>query len=65
MTDKVLIHSSSRTTSSSLVLIHHGILGQKWGQKNGPPYPLKGGSIGVGIKGVSNYNDYKKYIDSL
>lgn len=21
-------------------LIHHGILGQKWGQKNGPPYPL-------------------------
>lgn len=22
------------------VLIHHGILGQKWGDKNGPPYPL-------------------------
>ena len=22
------------------VLAHHGILGQKWGQKNGPPYPL-------------------------
>lgn len=22
------------------VLIHHGILGQKWGKKNGPPYPL-------------------------
>lgn len=22
---------------------HHGILGQKWGDKNGPPYPLKGG----------------------
>lgn len=21
-------------------LKHHGILGQKWGQKNGPPYPL-------------------------
>lgn len=21
-------------------LSHHGILGQKWGQKNGPPYPL-------------------------
>lgn len=21
-------------------LIHHGILGQKWGKKNGPPYPL-------------------------
>ena len=22
------------------ILIHHGIPGQKWGQKNGPPYPL-------------------------
>lgn len=25
------------------ILAHHGILGQKWGKKNGPPYPLKGG----------------------
>lgn len=24
-------------------LKHHGILGQKWGVMNGPPYPLKGG----------------------
>ena len=22
-------------------LMHHGIKGQKWGEKNGPPYPLK------------------------
>lgn len=22
---------------------HHGILGQKWGKKNGPPYPLDAG----------------------
>lgn len=21
-------------------LVHHGILGQKWGSRNGPPYPL-------------------------
>jgi len=25
-------------------LKHHGILGQKWGVRNGPPYPLGGGS---------------------
>lgn len=24
-------------------LAHHGILGQKWGERNGPPYPLSGG----------------------
>lgn len=23
-------------------LVHHGIRGQKWGKRNGPPYPLKG-----------------------
>ena len=26
---------------NSEVLLHHGIKGQKWGEKNGPPYPLK------------------------
>ena len=25
-------------------LAHHGILGQRWGTRNGPPYPLGGGS---------------------
>ena len=24
-------------------LYHHGILGQRWGTRNGPPYPLSGG----------------------
>lgn len=27
----------------SKTLKHHGILGQKWGDRNGPPYPLSGG----------------------
>lgn len=26
----------------SMCLSHHGILGQKWGKQNGPPYPLNG-----------------------
>lgn len=29
-----------RNDFSSNYLAHHGILGQKWGRKNGPPYPL-------------------------
>lgn len=42
-------------------LYHHGILGQKWGVKNGPPYPLKGSVIQnghwhVSKKGERNYN---------
>lgn len=26
-------------------LVHHGIKGQEWGVRNGPPYPLKGSAI--------------------
>lgn len=29
-----------RPTVSSDELYHHGIRGQKWGKRNGPPYPL-------------------------
>lgn len=29
-----------RNDFESNYLMHHGILGQKWGHKNGPPYPL-------------------------
>lgn len=29
-----------RNDFSSNYLMHHGILGMKWGQQNGPPYPL-------------------------
>ena len=26
--------------SYSLELYHHGIRGQRWGRRNGPPYPI-------------------------
>lgn len=32
--------------SQRLDIYHHGILGQKWGKKNGPPYPLQRGTHG-------------------
>lgn len=31
-----LLHSALEEDA----LQHHGVLGMKWGQKNGPPYPL-------------------------
>ena len=36
--------------TSSNNLAHHGILGQKWGKRNGPPYPLRAGDRSVAEK---------------
>lgn len=36
-------------------LYHYGIRGQKWGQRHGPPYPLKGGDY----SGSERYYKYK------
>lgn len=53
-------------------LKHHGILNQKWGVRNGPPYPLKGGDYSPSEKkaisdkrksGNSIYN--KKHFDEV
>lgn len=32
-----------KPTASSDELYHHGIMGQRWGDRNGPPYPLGSG----------------------
>lgn len=42
-----------RDTSNELY--HHGILGQKWGDRNGPPYPL-----GSGKHSISERSDISK-----
>lgn len=33
-----------------MFLAHHGIMGQKWGKKNGPPYPLDSSQKSVAEK---------------
>lgn len=30
----------STQEKESIVLVHHGVEGQKWGVRNGPPYPI-------------------------
>lgn len=51
-----------------IYLAHHGIKGQKWGIRNGPPYPLKGGSYSRGSVGrsgaISRKRRLKKHVDS-
>lgn len=55
------------------VLMHHGIEGQKWGVKHGPPYPLdrktsskikKSGKVTVNIKTLSD-DDLRRIISRL
>lgn len=39
---KSMGHSAMMADVGKDYLEHHGILGQKWGKRNGPPYPLDG-----------------------
>ena len=55
---------------AELYLSHHGILGQKWGQRNGPPYPLSGGDYSpserkaiTGKRKIGNSIYNKKHFD--
>lgn len=42
-------------------LMHHGILGQKWGKKNGPPYPLDDKTKSIAYRGGYDAEGNKKY----
>ena len=44
-----------------IYLMHHGIMGQKWGVRNGPPYPLGGGSYSVTEQNAIKEERKKKY----
>lgn len=45
--------------SNSDYLAHHGILGQKWGKGNGPPYPLSAGAHSSAEKRLKSKNEGK------
>ena len=42
-------------------LSHHGIEGQKWGVRNGPPYPLGSGDHSAAEKRAMNKDNKKNY----
>lgn len=45
---------------AELELYHHGIAGQKWGKRNGPPYPLSAGAHSASEKKAG----WKKSLDN-
>lgn len=70
LTKKDLKHDSVSKVEEYLE--HHGILGQKWGVKHGPPYPLdkktskkvSSGKVTINVKDLSD-DDLKKIVQRL
>lgn len=65
-------NSEQQISKINEYLEHHGILGQKWGVKHGPPYPLDsktakrvaGQKVTVNIRDLSD-EDLKKIVQRL
>lgn len=49
-----------RNDFESNYLMHHGILGMKWGKKNGPPYPLGESQKSVSEKAMESKTEKHK-----
>ena len=46
-----------------LYIEHHGIQGQKWGVRNGPPYPLRGGDYSYSEKQAIKRNKKVEWLN--
>lgn len=61
--NKRLIQKGKKWLQEYFRLSHHGVKGQKWGVKNGPPYPIKRSGNSMFVKS-SVRNEVKKALES-
>lgn len=48
-----------------MYLFHHGVRGQRWGERNGPPYPIQDKILrkGTRLNSVSSLKTRKRVFD--
>lgn len=62
--DEYLDHNDVVINDETLSIAHHGILGMKWGHRNGPPYPLGRGDHSANEKKAASKAGIKVGTDS-